>query len=186
MKNCVKFLSIFVYTILIFFFEGYWLVGFFAVNIAAMIITKVTPGRALKQLLTFLPFVLFAAAVNLALGFVEDAIYLTLRLILICNITQCYKKAVSTEDLANAVEILFAPLKVFKIEGKDVGLMVCISLAFIPVIRRDFNQIRIALRARGMHFTAANMKYLLKPFFIGILQRTEEIAKALRTKGYGE
>jgi energy-coupling factor transport system permease protein len=117
---------------------------------------------------------------------VEDAVALSIRLVLICNITQCYKKVVSAEDLANAIEILFSPLKVFNIKGKDVGLMVCISLAFIPVLRRDFSQVRIALRARGMKLTARNMKYFLKPFFIGILQRTDEISKAIRTKGYAE
>jgi energy-coupling factor transport system permease protein len=187
MKNCAKFLSIFVYTILIFFFDGYRLLGFCAVNIAAMIATKVTPAQALKHLLMFLPFVLFVGAVNLAFTAFRDvgfALYLSLRLILICNITQCYKKVMRAENLANAVEIIFSPLKIFKIEGKDIGLMVCISLAFIPVLRRDFTQIRIALRARGMTLSAKNMKYLLKPFFIGILQRTGEIAKAIRTKAY--
>jgi energy-coupling factor transport system permease protein len=89
------------------------------------------------------------------------------------------------EDLANAIEILFSPLKIFKIDGRDIGLMVCISLAFIPVLRRDFIQIRIALRARGMSLRMKNMRYLLKPFFIGILQRTGEIAMAIRTKAYG-
>jgi energy-coupling factor transport system permease protein len=187
MKNCVKFLSIFVYTILIFFFDSYWLLGFCAVNIAAIIVTKVTPPQALKHILMFLPFVLFVGIVNLAFTAFKDvdfALSLSFRLLLICNITQCYKKVMRAEDLANAVEIIFSPLKIFKIEGKDIGLMVCISLAFIPVLRRDFTQIRVALRARGMSFTVKNMKYLLKPFFIGILQRTGEIAMAIRTKGY--
>jgi energy-coupling factor transport system permease protein len=184
MANCVKFLSIFAYTILIFFVEGYLLLGFFAVNVIAMIVTRVALGKALKYLLSFLPFVMLAAVVNIVIGSVENAVNLSIRLVLICNITQCYKKAVSAESLANAIEILFAPLKVFKIEGKDVGLMVCISLAFIPVLRRDFGHIRTALRARGMKITASNMKYLLKPFFIGILQRTDEISKAIQTKGY--
>jgi energy-coupling factor transporter transmembrane protein EcfT len=187
MNNCAKFLSIFVYTILIFFFQGHWLLGFAAVNIVAMIITKVAPPAALKHILAFLPFVLFVGIVNLAFGAFKNmsySLYLSLRLILICNITQCYKKVVQAEDLANAIEIIFSPLKIFKIEGRDIGLMVCISLAFIPVLRRDFMQIRTALRARGMRLTMKNMQYLLKPFFIGILQRTGEIAKAIRTKGY--
>jgi energy-coupling factor transporter transmembrane protein EcfT len=184
MANCVKFLSIFAYTILIFFVHGVLLPAFFAINIAAMIITKITPAQAARYLLSFLPFMLLAAAVNIAFGAAEDAAKLTLRLIFICNITQCYKKAVSAENLANAIETLFSPLKVFKIEGKDIGLMVCISLAFIPVLRRDFTHIRTALRARGMKLTASNMKYLLRPFFIGILQRTDGISRAIRTKGY--
>jgi energy-coupling factor transport system permease protein len=184
MRQAARFLSIFAYTILIFFAEGYWLLGFFAANIAAMIVTRVSPAKALKHLRSFLPFVLLAAVVNIALGSVKDAVNLSLRLILICNITQCYKKVVSAGDLAGAIEILFSPLKVFKVEGRDIGLMVCISLAFIPVLRRDFNHVRAALRARGIKITVSTMKYLLRPFFIGILQRTNEISTAVRSKGY--
>jgi energy-coupling factor transport system permease protein len=186
MFSCIKFLSIFAYTILIFFFEGPALLGFFAANIAAMAVTKVTPKTALRNLVMILPFVLLAAAFNLILGYVKDAIILSARLFLVCNMTLCYKKAVSMEDLTAAVEILFSPLKVFKIKGKDVGLMVCIALAFIPVLRRDFKQIRLALCAKGMKMTIKNATYLLIPFFVGILQRTDEIAKAIRTKGYDE
>jgi energy-coupling factor transport system permease protein len=90
------------------------------------------------------------------------------------------------EDLASAIEILFSPLKIFQMRGKDIGLMACIALAFIPVLRRDFTQIRLALSAKGMKMRAKNIPYMLTPFFIGILQRTEEIAKAIRTKGYDE
>ncbi|MDR1468824.1 MAG: energy-coupling factor transporter transmembrane protein EcfT [Spirochaetaceae bacterium] len=183
-RQTARFLSIFAYTILIFFVDGFLFLGFLAVNIAAMIAAKVTPGKALQYLRSFLPFVLLAAVVNVALGYGEDAVNLSVRLVLICNITQCYKKVVSADDLADAIAILFSPLKVFNVEGKDLGLVVCISLAFIPVLRRDFNQIRTALRARGMKVTASTMKYLLKPFFIGILQRTNEISQAIRTKGY--
>jgi energy-coupling factor transporter transmembrane protein EcfT len=186
MANCAVFLSIFAYTILIFCFEGWPFALFFAVNCAAMIRTKISPLRALRHLVIFIPFILLAAAFNLALGYAQDALYLSLRLILICNITQCYKKVVSANDIAGAIETLCSPFKTGKVRGKDIGLMVCISLAFIPVLRRDFTQISLALQAKGMKMTAGNMKYLLKPFFIGILQRTDEIAKAIRTKGYDE
>jgi energy-coupling factor transport system permease protein len=186
MITCVKFLSIFAYTIVIFFFEGYWLLGFFAINIAGMIVTRIRPLQALKCLLVFLPFVLLVAGFNFVLGYVKDALYSSSRLLLICNITQCYRKAVSMEDLSSAIEILFSPLQIFQIAGKDIGLMVCIALAFIPVLRRDFNQIRLALRAKGMKMQVKNIAYLLTPFFVGILQRTDEISKAIRTKGYND
>jgi energy-coupling factor transport system permease protein len=186
MVNCVKLLSIFAYTVLIFFCGGPWLLGFFAVNIAVMIITRITPFQALKYLVPILPFVLFAALFNFILGYLKDAADLSIRLILIVNITQGYKKSTSVDDLSSAIEILFSPLKIFKIEGRDIGLMVCIALAFIPVLRRDFKQIRLALCAKGMKMTARNFTYVLVPFFTGILQRTDEIAKAIRTKGYDE
>jgi energy-coupling factor transport system permease protein len=184
MFNTVKFLSIFAYTITIFFFDWPFIAAFLLINITAMILCRVSPPAAARYILSFLPFVFLAAVFNLILGFVQDAIYLTVRLILICNITQCYKKVVNTSDLCKVIEGFSRPLKVFNIDGKDVSLMVSISLAFIPVLRRDFDQIRMALRAKGMKLSAQNFKHIVKPFFVGILSRTNEISQALRAKGY--
>ena len=149
-----------------------------------MILCRVSPPAAARYIISFLPFVFLAAVFNLILGFVEDAVYLTVRLILICNITQCYKKVVSTSDLCKVIEGFSKPLRAFNIDGKDVSLMVSISLAFIPVLRRDFEQIRRALKAKGMKLRAGNFKYIVKPFLVGILSRTNEISQAIRAKGY--
>jgi energy-coupling factor transport system permease protein len=184
MINTLKFVSLFAYTILVFFFSGYRLAVFAALNVTAMIITRMSPVSALKYLAVLLPFIGFACVFNLALGYAEDAVNLALRLVLIGNITQCYKKTANAADLSGAIETLFSPLRVFKIEGRDIGLMVCISLAFLPVLRRDFASIRRALRAKGMRLNSRNLKYLLLPFFTGIFRRTGEISRALRARGY--
>jgi energy-coupling factor transport system permease protein len=184
MFRTIKLLSIFAYTIGIFFLEWPLLLIALGVNVAAMILCRVTPLAAAKYILSFLPFIFFAAIFNFVLGFVRDAVYLAVRLMLVCNITQCYKKAVSTNDLCKVIEGFSKPLKVFHIDGKDVSLMVSISLAFIPILRRDFDQIRLALRAKGMRLNARNFKYIVKPFFVGILSRTHEISQAIRSKGY--
>jgi energy-coupling factor transporter transmembrane protein EcfT len=182
--NTIRFLSIFAYAIGIFFFEWPLLLIFVAINGVAMVLCRVTPLAAAKYILSFLPFILFAAVFNLLLGYARDAAYLTARLILICAITQCYKKVVSSNDLCRVIEGLGKPLRVFNIDGKDIALMVSISLAFIPVLRRDFNQIRMALKAKGMQLSAKNFKHIVKPIFTGILSRTHEISQAIRSKGY--
>jgi energy-coupling factor transport system permease protein len=184
MFGAIRFFSIFAYTIAIFFFEWPLLLIFLGINGATMLLCRVTPLAAAKYILSFLPFILFAAIFNFLFGFMRDAVYLTIRLILICNITQCYKKVVSTKDLRRIIESLGKPLRVFNIDEKDVALMVSISLAFIPVLRRDFDQIRLALKAKGMRLSAKNFKYVVKPFFVGILSRTHEISQAIRSKGY--
>jgi energy-coupling factor transporter transmembrane protein EcfT len=184
MFNTIRFLSIFAYTIGIFFFEWPLLSAFAGINIAAMVLCRVRPLSAAKYILSLLPFILFAAVFNVILGYVRDAAYLTVRLILICNITQCYKRVVSANDLCRVIESLGKPLRVFHLDEKDVALMVSISLAFIPVLRRDFDQIKTALKAKGMQLNAKNFKYIVKPFSVGILSRTHEISQAVRSKGY--
>ncbi|MHC6204003.1 energy-coupling factor transporter transmembrane component T family protein [Breznakiellaceae bacterium SP9] len=184
MRNIIKFVSIFAYTISIFLFDWPAIAAFVFINCTAMLVCRVRLLAAVKYLLSFLPFVLLTAAFNLVLGFIEEAVYLSIRLILICNITQCYKKVLSTNDICKVLETFSKPLKVFSIDSKDVSLMVSISLAFIPVLRRDFEQIKMALRAKGMKFNAHNLRYIIKPFFVGILSRTNEISRALQVKGY--
>jgi energy-coupling factor transport system permease protein len=184
MLNVIKFLSIFAYTISIFLFEWPLIAAYILINSIGMILCRITPLAAARYILSFLPFIFLAAIFNLIFGFVEDAVYLSVRLLLVCNITQCYKKMVTTDDLCKAIEGLSKPLRVFHIDGKDVSLMVSISLAFIPVLRRDFEQIRRALKAKGMKLSAGNFKYIVKPFLVGILSRTNEISQAIRAKGY--
>ncbi|MDR3122493.1 MAG: energy-coupling factor transporter transmembrane protein EcfT [Treponema sp.] len=184
MFKTIRFFSIFAYTIGIFFFEWPLILFFAAINGVAMILCRITPPAAAKYVLSFLPFILLAAVFNFVLGYVQEAVYLTVRLVLVCNITQCYKKVVSANDLCRVIEGLCKPLKALNIDGKDVSLMVSISLAFIPVLRRDFDQIKLALKAKGMRLNAQNFKYLVKPFLVGILSRTHEISQAIRSKGY--
>jgi energy-coupling factor transporter transmembrane protein EcfT len=184
MFNGMKILSIFVYTIGIFFFDWPLILIFPLINIAAMILCRITPAAAAKYIFSFLPFIFLAAVFNVVLGFVLDAIYITVRLMLICNITQCYRRVVSTKDLCDTIENICGFFKVFKIDGRAVSLMVSISLTFIPVLRRDFDQIKTALKAKGMKINAKNLKYIVNPFFTGILSRTNEIAQAIRLKGY--
>jgi energy-coupling factor transporter transmembrane protein EcfT len=184
MFNMIKILSVFIYTIGIFFFDWPLITIFLLLNIIAMILCRITPAAAAKYILSFLPFILLAAIFNLVLGFVLDALYITARLILICNITQCYRRVVTTNDLCGAIENVSRLFRVFKIDGRAVSLMVSICLSFIPVLRRDFDQIKTALKAKGMKINAKNFKYIVKPFFTGILIRTNEISQAIWMKGY--
>ena len=62
--------------------------------------------------------------------------------------------------------------------------MVCICIAFIPVLQREFDQIKRGLEAKGMPVKPRNVKYILKPFLYGIFKRTDEISNALRAKAY--
>jgi hypothetical protein len=92
MINIFKFVSLFAYTILVFFFSGYRLAAFAVFNGIAMIVARVSPVQALKYLAGLLPFIGFVCVFNLVLGHAGDAVNLALRLVLIGNMTQCYKK----------------------------------------------------------------------------------------------
>jgi energy-coupling factor transporter transmembrane protein EcfT len=187
--NIVKLLGFFCYTIAIFFFSGWFLLPFLALDLVFYTWLKIKPLTALRYIAGLLPFILFAAVFNLLMGDWRGAVWLSLRLILVCGLTQSFRRSVSSEALADAVETLFRPAALLggkKHESlpRDIGLMVAISMAFIPVLRRDFGQITLALRAKGMKFSFRNFKYAVRPFFTGVFKRTDEISRALAAKGY--
>jgi energy-coupling factor transport system permease protein len=185
MKNLLKLLLLGTYTLGIFFVSDFRALGLFAVlNICLMLRTRLSPGKALLYLRGPAPFILLAALINLAAAGGRDAALVALRLVLVCNGTQLFRRVVNSTQLAGAIETLCRPLKIFKVDPRDISLMVCVGIAFIPVLRRDFNQINHALRAKAMPLRAGNVKYLLKPFLYGILRRADEISGALNAKAY--
>jgi energy-coupling factor transporter transmembrane protein EcfT len=174
-----------VYAVGVFFVSNIWAIGALAVfNICMMIFVRLPPKSALLYMRDVLPFIILAGLINLIAASWQEALLIVARLVLVCNITQSFRRVVNSMQLANAVETFCLPLKIFRIEPRDAGLMVCICVAFIPVLQREFEQIKCGLQAKGMPIKPRNIKYILKPFLYGIFKRTDEISNALRAKAY--
>ncbi|GHU46161.1 hypothetical protein FACS1894190_18230 [Spirochaetia bacterium] len=188
MINLIKLLILLAYSVMIFLINDFVILGIcFCLNIAFMFIVRLPVKQALAFILGVLPFIVFAAIINLFLAPPKEALLVTAHLLLACYAVICFRQNVTPMKLANAIETLCYPLKIFKplkIDPKDISLMVCISITFIPILVRDFNQIKCALQAKGMKINAANMKYILRPFLYGIFKRTNEITNALKSKCY--
>jgi energy-coupling factor transport system permease protein len=185
MKQLLKVVLLMIYSFMVFFVSNYYILAVFSIgNSILMKVAHVSIKSALKYVLALLPFMLFAAIINSLLGDIHEGILIMIRLILVCNSTYSFKYMVSSMELARAIEILVHPLKAIKVDPKDIGLMICIGVAFLPILGRELLQIKSALQAKGMKMSVKNTKYLLKPFLYGILKRTDEISDALKSKGY--
>lgn len=185
MKNLVKVFLLAFYAVAVFFVSAPLAIAALALfNIAVMAAARVPPKKALLYIKGVSPFIILAALINLFAGTWQESVLVAARLILVCNVTQSFRFFVNSMQLADAIETFCRPLKIFKVEPRDVGLMVCICVAFIPVLQREFFQIKCGLQAKGMPLKPRNVKYILKPFMFGIFKRTDEISNALRAKGY--
>ncbi|MDR1362463.1 MAG: energy-coupling factor transporter transmembrane protein EcfT [Spirochaetaceae bacterium] len=185
MKDLLKVLFLAFYAVGVFFVSGFWALGAFALfNICMMIFTRLSPKSAMLYMRGVAPFIILAGLINVIVGPWQEGVLVIVRLILVCNITQSFRRLVNSMQLANAVETFCIPLKIIKIDPRDAGLMVCICVAFIPVLQREFEQIKCGLRAKGMRIRPRNIKYILKPFLYGIFKRTDEISNALLAKAY--
>jgi energy-coupling factor transport system permease protein len=187
MKNVIILLLFLTYTFVVFFTSNYLVLGAFCIlNILIMILARVKVKPALQYMVSLLPFILFAAVINIFLADKHTALLFFIRLMVVCNSTHSFKYILSSTQLADAIETLLSPLKLCKVNPRDISLMIRICIAFIPVLARELEQIKQGLRAKGMEMKVKNVQYLLKPFLYGIFKRTDEIADALRAKAYME
>lgn len=191
MIDALIFVCFIIYTLVIFMLKNYLALLIVAlINISLMFICKVPIKKAISNLLFLTGFILFTATFNLILDSLESAIMISIRLYLVCNITYTFKYILSPMALANAIETLSYPLKIFKVNPKDISIIVNIAIAFIPILSDEFSSNMDALKAKGVNLKSRhiikNLQYLFKPILVSIFKKTSEIVDALNAKGYIE
>lgn len=93
--------------------------------------------------------------------------------------------------LARAIESLLRPLKVFRFPVQEIGLMLSMSLRFIPTLMDDTVKVMNAQRARGVDFGEGNIIQkaksfipILIPLFASSFKRADALATAMEARGY--
>ena len=159
-------------------------------NIILIVALKINISNSIKNLVKLLPFILFTVVINALLAELEFAILMGVRLVLVCNLTYIFSKTILNTEIGDVIEKLVYPLKIFKINPKEIGLMVTIALSFIPIIKSEFSQIKNVLKVKGIKPTKLNLlknlNLIFRPFLVSVLQRLNEIEMSLKAKGYQE
>ena len=93
-------------------------------------------------------------------------------------------------SLASAVEALLAPLKRVKVPVHEIGLMLSMSLRFVPTLMDDTTRIMNAQKARGVDFGEGSIVQKVKamipiliPLFATSLKRADSLAIAMEARG---
>ena len=94
-------------------------------------------------------------------------------------------------SLADAVEKILTPFKIMKVPAHEIGLMLSMSLRFVPTLVDDTNRIMNAQRARGVDFGEGNLLKkirsfipILIPLFASSFKRADALAIAMEARGY--
>ncbi len=130
-----------------------------------------------------------------ALTIEENGVYLgsfmTLRLVLLVVTTLLVTLTTSPIAFADGIEFLLRPLKIFKVPGHEIAMMMTIALRFIPTLMEESDKIRKAQMARGADFEsgnifrrARNLVPLLVPLFVSAFRRADELAVAMESRCY--
>ena len=122
---------------------------------------------------------------------IEQAGIIFCRFVLIILFSTLLTLTTMPLSLATAVESLLGPLKRFKVPVHEIGLMLSMSLRFVPTLMDDTIRIMNAQKARGVDFGEGNviqkvkaMIPILIPLFATSLKRADSLATAMEARGY--
>lgn len=120
-----------------------------------------------------------------------NSIYIFFRFVLIIFMSTLLTLTTPPLTLADGIETGLAPLKKIKVPVHELGLMLSISLRFIPTLMDDTTMIMNAQKARGMNFGEGNLIQkirsvipILIPLFVSSFRRADDLAIAMEARGY--
>ncbi|MFS1664179.1 energy-coupling factor transporter transmembrane component T family protein [Streptococcus sp. zg-JUN1979] len=121
----------------------------------------------------------------------SQALLIFMRFILIILFSTVLTLTTTPLSLSDAVESLLKPLKVIKVPVHEIGLMLSLSLRFVPTLMDDTTRIMNAQRARGIDFGEGSLLQKVKsiipiliPLFASSFKRADALAIAMEARGY--
>jgi len=121
----------------------------------------------------------------------EQALFITLRLILLVAGTSILTLTTSPIALTDGLEKLMAPLRKLRFPAHELAMMMTIALRFIPTLMEETDRIQKAQMARGADFESGNifqraksMIPVLVPLFVSAFRRADELAMAMESRCY--
>lgn len=122
---------------------------------------------------------------------VRQAVFISLRLILLVAGTSLLTLTTSPIALTDGLERLLKPLKRIRFPAHELAMMMTIALRFIPTLLEETERIRKAQMARGADFETSGllararaMVPLLVPLFVSAFRRADELAMAMESRCY--
>lgn len=122
---------------------------------------------------------------------IVNAVNMAIRLIYLIFGTSLLTFTTTPNNLTDALESLFKPLKVFKIPVHEIAMMMSIALRFIPILIEETDKIMKAQLARGADFENGNLIQKIKslipilvPLFVSAFRRANDLAMAMEARCY--
>ncbi|MCQ8267160.1 energy-coupling factor transporter transmembrane protein EcfT [Streptococcus suis] len=121
----------------------------------------------------------------------QQALIIFIRFVLIIFFSTLLTLTTTPLSLADGIESGLAPLKRLKVPVHEIGLMLSMSLRFVPTLMDDTTRIMNAQRARGVDFNEGTLIQKVKsvipiliPLFASSFKRADALATAMEARGY--
>lgn len=165
----------------------YFLLIFLAIQLILLFVKKINIASALYSLFQMLPIILLTFIFNCIFDNFINAIFIAIKLTLVCNITFIYKEIFGTIKIIEAISNIFSPLKFIGISSNDISLIVNIAITFIPNFLSEYKQLRLSLKQKGAKsYSFSNLKTTSKLLLISAFKKTQALELTLKSKAYIE
>jgi len=179
----------FLYSILVFFINNYLILSLILiVNVILMILLKINLRKYTKVLKINLSIIIFIFICNFIFGDLNLAFLTSFKIYLVINTTYLFGTIYTPIKISDSFYYLLSPLKVFKIDIKELSIIIAISLSFVPILADETRNIKMALLSKGFKFNLKNVfirpHIYLITYLNSLFIRIEELELSLKMKGY--
>ncbi|WML50267.1 energy-coupling factor transporter transmembrane protein EcfT [Neobacillus sp. PS3-34] len=122
---------------------------------------------------------------------IRQGIFISMRFFFLILMTSLLTLTTTPIEITDGLETLLNPLKKIRFPVHEMALMMSISLRFIPTLMQETDKIMKAQIARGVEFGSGPIKDRIKavvplliPLFVSSFKRAEELAIAMKARGY--
>lgn len=129
--------------------------------------------------------------IKITSGGLYFAAFTTIRIISLVIASSMLTFTTTPTRLSDAMESVFSPLKIFKINVHSIAMMMTIALRFIPTIIEEVDKITSAQKARGADFESGGlvkrakaMTPIFVPLFVNSFKRAYDLAFAMECRCY--
>lgn len=181
----IEFLLFFIYVTTIFFLSnaGCVISGACMITLAYCLLRRIKLAKVLQRIVSIMPFILLTFGFNALLDNLQSAVFIALKLLIVCCMTLTYSQTISVLEFARIISSLLSPLRRFGLNTDEVCLVICLAMSMIPILRREIIEIKYAMRAKGMNLNMRNTYYVITRLFIRSIRRVDELDMALRARG---
>ncbi|QLY33271.1 energy-coupling factor transporter transmembrane protein EcfT [Nocardia huaxiensis] len=156
-----------------------WLAVALAVVLGLYTLAEIPWRTTSRQVLGLTPFLVLIIGAQWVFTGWESAVLVGERILTLVLLANLVTLTTRTTAMIDTIERALGPLRPLGVRPERVGLLVAMTIRFIPVIREQAELVRDAQRARGIERSTV----FLIPLLIRTLRMADGVGEALDARG---
>ena len=190
-----KLFGLLLYIVSVFLYTS-WTGLIFSVLVFSFLIalSRVPFSYMVKGLRSIVFIVVLAAVLNALLGKggIKGTVFSTVRIVSIVLASNVLTLTTRPREISSGLEKSLGFLAYFKIPVEDIATVISLALRFIPILSDEAGRILDAQKSRGARLGEGKLKEkaravlpVVVPLFISAFRRSDELARAMDSRLYG-